>query len=346
MVQYFVNSAAGEFVGLDAAGISAKFPQMLSNAGRMGIYTLAVIALAAVVCSFSLQKGLERITKWMMSALLCLLVVLAIHSCTLEGAKEGLRFYLLPSWEHFMEVGPVKVIVAAMNQAFFTLSLGIGSMAIFGSYLDKERTLLGEAVNVGLLDTFVAFTAGLIIFPACSAYGVEAGSGPGLVFETLPNIFNHLPGGRIWGSLFFVFMSFAALSTVFAVFENIVACLRDLFGWGRRKTCLITCLSLMVLSMPCVLGFNVLSFIQPFGEGSSVMDLEDFAVNNVLLPLGSLIVVLFCVSKRGWGFDRYLEEANAGSGLKVARWMRFYMTWILPLIILFVFCVGLYNFFA
>ena len=346
MVQYFVNSAAGEFVGLDAAGISAKFPQMLSNAGSMGIYTLAVIALAAVVCSFSLQKGLERITKWMMSALLCLLVVLAIHSCTLEGAKEGLRFYLLPSWEHFMEVGPVKVIVAAMNQAFFTLSLGIGSMAIFGSYLDKERTLLGEAVNVGLLDTFVAFTAGLIIFPACSAYGVEAGSGPGLVFETLPNIFNHLPGGRIWGSLFFVFMSFAALSTVFAVFENIVACLRDLFGWSRRKTCLITCLSLMVLSMPCVLGFNVLSFIQPFGEGSSVMDLEDFAVNNVLLPLGSLIVVLFCVSKRGWGFDRYLEEANAGSGLKVARWMRFYMTWILPLIILFVFCVGLYNFFA
>ena len=346
MVQYFVNSAAGEFVGLDAAGISAKFPQMLSNAGSMGIYTLAVIALAAVVCSFSLQKGLERITKWMMSALLCLLVVLAIHSCTLEGAKEGLRFYLLPSWEHFMEVGPVKVIVAAMNQAFFTLSLGIGSMAIFGSYLDKERTLLGEAVNVGLLDTFVAFTAGLIIFPACSAYGVEAGSGPGLVFETLPNIFNHLPGGRIWGSLFFVFMSFAALSTVFAVFENIVACLRDLFGWSRRKTCLITCLSLMVLSMPCVLGFNVLSFIQPFGEGSSIMDLEDFAVNNVLLPLGSLIVVLFCVSKRGWGFDRYLEEANAGSGLKVARWMRFYMTWILPLIILFVFCVGLYNFFA
>ena len=346
MVQYFVNSAVGEFVGLDAAGISAKFPQMLSNAGRMGIYTLAVIALAAVVCSFSLQKGLERITKWMMSALLCLLVVLAIHSCTLEGAKEGLRFYLLPSWEHFMEVGPVKVIVAAMNQAFFTLSLGIGSMAIFGSYLDKERTLLGEAVNVGLLDTFVAFTAGLIIFPACSAYGVEAGSGPGLVFVTLPNIFNHLPGGRIWGSLFFVFMSFAALSTVFAVFENIVACLRDLFGWSRRKTCLITCLSLMVLSMPCVLGFNVLSFIQPFGEGSSIMDLEDFAVNNVLLPLGSLIVVLFCVSKRGWGFDRYLEEANAGSGVKVARWMRFYMTWILPLIILFVFCVGLYNFFA
>ena len=346
MVQYFVNSAAGEFVGLDAAGISAKFPEMLSNTGTMALYTLAVIALAAAVCSFSLQKGLERITKWMMTALLGLLVVLAIHSCTLEGAGEGLKFYLLPSWENFMAAGPVNVIAAAMNQAFFTLSLGIGSMAIFGSYLGKDRTLLGEAVNVGLLDTFVAFTAGLIVFPACSAYGVEAGSGPGLVFETLPNIFNHLPGGRLWGSLFFVFMSFAALSTVFAVFENIVACLRDLFGWSRRKTCSITCLSLMVLSMPCVLGFNVLSFITPFGEGSSIMDLEDFAVNNVLLPLGSFIFVLFCVSKKGWGFQNFLKEANEGRGLKVAGWMRFYMTWILPLIIIFVFCVGLYNFFA
>ena len=346
MLQYFVNSATGDFVGLDAAGISAKFPQMLSNAGTMSLYTLAVIAIAAVVCSFSLQKGLERITKWMMLALLILLMVLAIHSCTLEGAGEGLKFYLLPSWSNFLEAGPVKVIVAAMNQAFFTLSLGIGSMAIFGSYLDKDRTLLGEAVNVGLLDTFVAFTAGLVIFPACSAYGVEAGSGPSLVFETLPNIFNHLPGGRLWGSLFFVFMSFAALSTVFAVFENIVACLRDLLGWSRRKTCLVSCLCLMVLSMPCVLGFNLLSFITPFGEGSSIMDLEDFAVNNLLLPLGSLIFVLFCVHKRGWGWDQFLAEANTGKGLKVASWMRFYMTWILPLIIGFVFCVGLYNFFA
>ena len=345
MVQYFVKSAAGDFVGLDAAGISAQFPRMLSNAGSMGIYTLIVIALAAVVCSFSLQKGLERITKWMMLALLSLLVVLAIHSCTLKGAGEGLKFYLLPSWDKFMEVGPVQVVVAAMNQAFFTLSLGIGAMAIFGSYLGKDRSLLGEAVSVGLLDTFVAFTAGLIIFPACSAYGVEAESGPGLVFATLPNIFNHLPGGRIWGSLFFVFMSFAALSTVFAVFENIVACLRDLFGWGRRKTCLITCLCLMVLSMPCVLGFNVLSFIKPFGEGSSIMDLEDFAVNNVLLPLGSLIFVLFCVSRRGWGWKNFFAEANTGKGLKVANWMRFYMTWVLPLIIVFVFCVGLYHFF-
>ena len=346
MLRYFVDSATGAFVGLDAQGISMKFPQMLSEAGSMGLYTALVIVLAAVVCSFSLQKGLERITKWMMLALLVLLVILAVYSCTLEGAGEGLKFYLLPSWENLMAVGPVKVIVAAMNQAFFTLSLGIGTMAIFGSYLDKERSLLGEAINVGLLDTFVAFTAGLIIFPACSAYGVEAGSGPSLVFETLPNIFNHLPGGRVWGSLFFIFMSFAALSTVFAVFENIVACLRDLLGWSRAKTCAISGLALVVLSLPCVLGFNVLSFIQPFGEGSSIMDLEDFLVNNLLLPLGSLTVVLFCTCKFGWGWDKFLAEANAGKGRKLSPKLRIYLTWVLPLIIVFVFCVGLYSFFA
>lgn len=345
MVQYFINSAKGEFVGLDGAAISAKFPEMLGDAPTMALYTVVVIAVAAVVCSFSLQKGLERVTKWMMLALLALLVVLAVYSCTLDGAGEGLKFYLMPSWSHFMETGPLNVIVAAMNQAFFTLSLGMGSMAIFGSYLGKERSLPGEAMNVGVLDTFVAFTAGLIIFPACSAYGVEAGSGPGLVFETLPNIFNHLPGGRVWGSLFFVFMSFAALSTVFAVFENIVACLRDLLGWKRRPTCLLTGLGLMVLSMPCVLGFNVLSFIKPFGEGSSIMDLEDFLVSNILLPIGSMIFVIFCVSKRGWGWKNFLEEANTGKGLKVSPKLRFYVTWVLPAIIFVVFILGLYNFF-
>ena len=345
MLQYFVNTVRGDFVGLDAAGISAKFPEMLGNTGGLTVSTLLVVLLAAMVCSFSLQKGLERITKWMMLALLSIMVILAIHSCTLEGAAEGLKFYLLPSWERFIEAGVGNVIVAAMNQSFFTLSLGIGAMAIFGSYLGKERSLMGEAVNVGVLDTFVAFTAGLIIFPACSAYGVNAGSGPSLVFETLPNIFNHLPGGRIWGSLFFVFMSFAALSTVFAVFENIVACTRDLFGWSRRKACLINCVALMVLSMPCVLGFNVLSFIEPFGEGSSIMDLEDFVVNNVLLPLGSLIFVLFCVSRCGWGWKQFKEEANTGKGLKVASWMRGYLTWVLPVIIAVLLVVGIYNFF-
>ena len=344
MVQYFVNTAMGDFVGLDAAGIDAKFPEMTSDTGATTVYTLLVVALAAVVCSFSLQKGLERVTKWMMLALLSIMIVLAVHSCTLEGAGAGLKFYLLPSWERFTEAGIINVLVAAMNQSFFTLSLGIGAMAIFGSYLGKDRTLMGEAVNVGVLDTFVAFTAGLIIFPACSAYGVEAGSGPSLVFVTLPNIFNNLPGGRIWGSLFFVFMSFGALSTVFAVFENIVACLRDLTGWSRKKTCLITCVGLMALSMPCVLGFTVLSNVKIMGL--SIMDFEDFLVNNILLPVGSLIFVIFCVSKKGWGWKKFTQEANTGKGLKVQNWMRVYMTYVLPVIIAIVFAIGLYNFFA
>lgn len=343
MVQYFVNIATGSFVGLDTAGVTAKYPEMLSDTGSMIFYTLLVVALGAVVCSFSLQKGLERITKWMMLALLSIMILLAVYSCCLDGSAEGLKFYLLPSWERFTEAGIINVIVAAMNQSFFTLSLGIGAMAIFGSYLGKDRTLLGEAVNVGVLDTFVAFTAGLIIFPACSAYGVEAGSGPSLVFVTLPNIFNNLPGGRILGSLFFIFMSFAALSTVFAVFENIVSCLRDILGWGRKKTCLVTGISLGFLSMPCVLGMNVLSHVKIMGL--DIMSTEDFLVNNILLPLGSLIFVLFCVSKKGWGWKNFVSEANTGKGLQVKNWMRFYMTWILPVIIGIVFVLGLYNFF-
>ena len=343
MVQYFVDMARGVFVGMDKASIDAQFGVMTSNTGSMTFYTLLVVALGAIVCSFSLQKGLERVSKWMMTALLLIMVVLAVYSCTLDGAAEGLRFYLMPSWENFVNAGVIKVIVAAMNQAFFTLSLGIGSMAIFGSYLGKDRTLLGEAVNVGILDTFVAFTAGLIIFPACFAHGVKPDSGPGLVFMTLPNIFNHLPGGRLLGSMFFLFMSFAALSTVFAVFENIVACLRDLTGWDRKKTCLITGLGLMVLSMPCVLGLTVLSNVKIMGL--SIMDFEDFLVNNILLPGGAFMFVIFCVSKKGWGWKNFMEEANTGKGLKVRNWMRLYMTYVLPVIIAFVLLIGLYNFF-
>ncbi len=343
MIQYFVDTAAGKFVGLDAAGVSAMFPAMVSSTGTMTLYTLATVSLAMIVCSFSLQGGLERVTKWMMLALLSIMVVLAINSCTLEGAGEGLKFYLMPSWQRFVEAGPGNVVVAAMNQSFFSLSLGIGAMAIFGSYQHKDRTLGGEAINVVCLDTFVALAAGLIIFPACSAYGVEAGSGPSLVFETLPNIFNHLPGGRVWGSLFFVFMSFAALSTVFAVFENIVACFRDIFGWQRRKACLICGFSLMVLCMPCVLGFTVLSNVQILGL--SIMDFEDFLVNNVLLPLGSLIFVFFCVSRYGWGWKNFVQEANTGKGPKVQNWMRLYMTCCVPALIAFIFVYGLYTFF-
>ena len=343
MVQYFVDTAAGKFADLDAAGVEAMFPAMTQNTGAMAGYTILVVALATVVCSFSLQKGLERITKWMMLALLSIMIVLAIHSCTLDGAAEGLKFYLLPNWDRFVEAGIGNAIVAAMNQSFFSLSLGIGAMAIFGSYLKKERTLMGEAVNVVCLDTFVAFTAGLIIFPACSAFGVEAGSGPSLVFVTLPNIFNNMSGGRVWGSLFFVFMSFAALSTVFAVFENIVACVRDLTGWDRRKACLVIGGCLAVLCMPCVLGFTVLSNAKILGL--SIMDFEDFLVNNILLPLGSLLFALFCVSRYGWGWDGFMAEANEGRGLKVAKWMRPYMTYVVPVIIAFIFLFGLYNFF-
>ena len=252
MLQYFIDTARGVFVGMDTEAIKAQFSAMTSNTGGMVFYTLLSVALGAIVCSFSLQKGLERVSKVMMTALLVIMVFLAIYSCTLPGAAEGLKFYLLPSWENFVNAGVGNVIVAAMNQSFFSLSLGIGSMAIFGSYLKKDRALMGEAVNVGVLDTFVAFTAGLIIFPACFAHGVQPDSGPGLVFMTLPNIFNQLPGGRILGSLFFLFMSFAALSTVFAVFENIVACLRDITGWNRGKTSLITGAALGILSLPCV----------------------------------------------------------------------------------------------
>ena len=343
ILQYFVDTARGVFVGMDEAAIGEAFGSVTTDTPVAAGYTLTVVALATVVCSFSLQGGLERITKYMMTALLAIMLVLAVFSCTRPGASEGVAFYLKPNWQAFLENGPVNVISSAMNQAFFTLSLGIGSMAIFGSYLNKERALLGEAVNVVLLDTFVALTAGLIVIPACFAYGVEPGSGPSLIFVTLPNIFNNLPGGRFWGSLFFVFMSFAALSTVFAVFENIVACLRDLTGWARRKTSLITGAALAVLTMPCVLGFSVWSDVKLLGL--SIMDFEDFAVNNVLLPLGSLIFLVFCTCRYGWGWKNFVEEANSGTGLKVQSWMRFYMTWILPVIIALIFALGMYQFF-
>ena len=343
MIQYCVDTAAGKFVGLDVDGISAMFPAMTQNTPVMAFYTIFVVFLATIVCSFSLQGGLERVTKWMMLALLSIMIILAVNSCLLPGGSEGLKFYLLPSWERFTEAGIGNVIVAAMNQSFFSLSLGIGSMAIFGSYLKKDNSLMGEAINVVCLDTFVALTAGMIIFPACSAYGVEAGAGPGLVFETLPNIFNNMAGGRIWGSLFFVFMSFAALSTVFAVFENIVACVRDLTGWERKKASLICGVSLAVLTMPCVLGFTVLSHVTILGL--SIMDFEDFAVSNILLPSGSLIFAIFCVCRYGWGWKNFVTEANVGKGAKVSNWMRWYMTWVLPLIIGFILVYGLYNFF-
>lgn len=342
MLQYFVKTASGQFEGADAAGVEIIFGEMLGEPVSMMIFMGIVVALGGLVCSRGLQNGLEKITKFMMLALLAIMVVLAVNSILLDGGAEGLRFYLLPDFDRMMELGVGKVIVGAMNQAFFTLSLGIGAMAIFGSYIGKERSLMGEAVNVAVLDTFVAVTSGLIIFPACYAYGVQPDSGPSLIFITLPNIFNNIPMGRLWGSLFFIFMSFAALSTVFTVFENIMSCTMDLFGWTRKKTCLVNSILIFLLSLPCVLGFNVWSGFQPLGPGTGVMDLEDFMVSNLLLPLGSLIYVLFCVTRYGWGWNKFVAEANEGIGLKVANWMRPYMTFVLPAIVLVIFLMGIF----
>lgn len=339
MLQYFVDTARGVFVGADKAGVEALFSGMQANPKSMVFYMLIVVLIGFGVCSFGVQKGLERITKIMMLALLGIMVILAINSIFMEGGKEGLSFYLLPDLNKMKEIGVGNVIVNAMNQAFFTLSLGMGAMAIFGSYIGKERALMGEAVNVALLDTFVAFTSGLIIFPACFAFHVAPNSGPGLIFVTLPNIFNHMAGGRIWGSLFFVFMSFAALSTIFAVFENIISCTMDLSGWSRKKACFVNAIALFVLSIPCILGFSVWQDVQIAGK--NIMDMEDFVVSNLLLPIGSLLFVLFCTTRYGWGWEKFLAEANEGKGLKVAKWMRPYMTFVLPVIILVLLIVGL-----
>lgn len=341
MLDYFVRTAGGQFVGADTDGVAAQFSQMLGDPLRMTLFMGIIVVLGFLVCSFSLQKGLERITKWMMVALLVIMVVLAINSVCTAGGSQGLRFYLVPDLARMKKVGIGNVVAGAMNQAFFTLSLGIGAMAIFGSYIGKERALMGESARVAALDTLVALCSGLIIFPACFAYGVQPDSGPSLIFITLPNIFNHMPLGRVWGSLFFVFMSFAAFSTVLGVFENIVSCTMDLSGWSRKKVCLFNGILMLLLSMPCVLGFNVLSKFQPLGPGTGVLDLEDFVVSNLLLPLGSLIFIFFCTSRYGWGWKNFTKEANAGKGLKVQRWMRGYMCYVLPVLVAVILVLGL-----
>ena len=345
MIQYFFATASGRFDGLDTQQVEQVYQEICADPVGMVGFTFLVVVLGFFICSFSLQKGLERVSKYMMLALLAIMVVLAVNSFTMDGAREGLSFYLKPDLEKMQEVGIGNVIVGAMSQAFFTLSLGMGSMAIFGSYIGKERALLGESVNVAILDTFVAVVAGLIIFPACFTYGVEAGSGPNLIFVTLPNVFNHMSMGNLWGALFFIFMTFAALTTVLAVFETILACCMDLFGWSRKKACLINCLLMLVLCLPCALGFNLLSGLHPLGGESTFMDLEDFLVSNLILPVGSLIFLLFSVSKRGWGWKNFTAEANAGKGLKVQPWMRGYMTYVLPFLFLAIFVIGLITYF-
>ena len=341
MLYYFYQMAAGKFEGLDTAGVEAAFPEMLSQPGVMAICMVIVVVAGFLINSFGLQSGLERVTKVMLLALLAIMVILAINSIMTEGASEGLKFYLVPNLDNMREAGITSVIVNAMNQSFFTLSLGIGAMAIFGSYIGKSRALFGEAVNVAILDTFVAFTSGLIIFPACFAFGVSPDSGPNLIFVTLPNIFNHMALGRLWGSLFFVFMAFAAFSTVLAVFENIMSCWMDMTGWSRKKVAVINMVLIILLSLPCVLGYNVWSGFQPFGEGSAILDLEDFLVSNIWLPLGSLVYLLFCTTRYGWGWKNFKEEANEGGGLKIRNWMRFYVSYILPLIVIALFVIGI-----
>ena len=341
MLNYFFKFATGVFTpGMDAEASGQVFSDMLADPAQMGFWMAVTVAAGVLVCSIGVREGLERVSKVMMSALFILILILAIHSFTLSGAGEGIRFYLVPNIESVKAVGLGNVIAAAMNQSFFTLSLGIAAMEIFGSYMSREHTLLGEGARICVLDTFVAIAAGLIIFPACFSYGVEVGAGPKLIFVTLPNVFVNMAGGRIWGTLFFLFMTFAAFSTVIAVIENIMSTCMDTFGWSRKKAAILNGVIILLASIPCVLGYNILSDFHPIG-GRDVLDSEDFLVSSILLPLGSLVYLLFCVTRWGWGFKNYQAEANTGKGLKVASWMRWVFLIVLPIMILIIFIVGL-----
>ncbi|MDO4475376.1 MAG: sodium-dependent transporter [Lachnospiraceae bacterium] len=343
MLHYFYLTATGRFQGLDPEAVGNEFGNMLASPATMVFWMVVVTCIGIFVCIRGLQSGLERITKIMMLALLAIMVILAVNSFLMPGAKEGLSFYLLPDWGRMKQIGVINTLVGAMNQAFFTLSLGVGAMAIFGSYIGKDYSLMGESFRVVLLDTFVAITSGLIIFPACFTYGVDQAQGPSLIFITLPNIFANMFMGRFWGSLFFLFMSFAALSTVLAVFENIICCGMELTGCSRRRSGLVNLVLIILLSLPCALGYNIWSWDGFAIFGGTALDFEDFLVSNILLPLGSLVYLLFCVSRYGWGWSNFKAEANTGKGLKVQDWMRFYLTWILPIIVLFIFGFGIYD---
>ena len=342
MLNYAVKFATGTFAGMETAEETAGvFGAMLGNPAEMMAYMAVTVLLGFLVCSTGVQKGLERVTKYMMLALLVLIVVLAAHSCTLPGGGEGLRYYLLPSLARAKEAGGlVQVMVGAMNQAFFTLSLGIGAMEIFGSYMSEDHTLAGESLRICLLDTFVALMAGFIIFPACTSYGVEVNAGPALIFMTLPNVFIHMAGGRLWGTLFFVFMTFASFSTVIAVFENLIASCIDNFGWKRKKAVLFNCAFVLLFSIPCVLGYNVLSGFHPL-PGKDVLDTEDFIVSNLLLPGGSIVFILFCVRRSGWGIEKFLAECNRGRGVRLSPKLAPYLKYVLPVLIAIILIAGL-----
>ena len=345
ILHYFYRMVTGTFVGADSDTIAAVFGDMMGSPATLITFMVITMAITVLTCSIGLQNGVERITKVMMIALIVIMVVLGFHSMLLPGAAEGVAFYLLPSPENIQKAGLGNVIYGALNQSFFTLSLGMGGMEIFGSYIGKERSLAGEAIVVAGLDTFVAIVAGLIVIPACFTYGIEPGAGPSLIFLTLPNVFANLPGGQFWGSMFFLFLYFAALSTMIGVFENDVSFSIDLLGLDRKKAALIAGAVITIGSIPCALGFNVWSAFQPLKAGNCVMDLEDFFVSNLVLPIGSLVCCLFCTWKYGWGFDNYLEEANTGDGLKVHPGLRFYFKYILPLIIAFIVCYGIISYF-
>ena len=341
MISYCIKFVTGTFrSGMSTEDTGAVFSSLLSSPLQMGFFMILTVVAGFLICSKGLQDGLEKISKFMMIALLFLIIILAAHSLTLSGASEGLSFYLIPSFSTVQNVGLGNIISAAMNQAFFTLSLGVAAMEIFGSYMSKDNTLAGEGIRICALDTFVAIMAGLIIFPACFSYGVEVNAGPQLIFITLPNVFVNMAGGRIWGSLFFLFMTFASFSTVIAVFENIMSFCMDMFGISRRKAALINCIIILIASLPCVLGYNLWSDLHLIG-GRDVLDSEDFLVSNLLLPLGSLVYLLFCVTRWGWGFDNYLEEANTGKGIKISRFLKPYFQFILPVLILIILIQGL-----
>lgn len=345
MLYYFYKMAVGGFVGLDAKGVGAVFGALLSDPVTMAGNMVAIVLVCFGVCYLGVKAGVERITKNMMACLLVLMLVLAVNSIMLPNSGAGLKYYLYPDFNKVVEHGVREVVFAAMGQSFFTLSLGIGALAIFGSYIGKEQRLTGEAMYIMALDTFVAIVSGLIIFPACFSFGIQPDSGPNLLFITLPNVFNAMSGGRIWGTLFFLFMLFAAMSTVIAVFENITSCISDLTGWERKKTIRFGIVAIIILSLPCVLGFNLWSSIQPLGKGSCILDLEDFLVSNNLLPLGSLVYLAFCTSRYGWGWDKFIAEADTGRGVAFPKWIRFYATYILPLIVLYIFFNGYYALF-
>ena len=347
MMHYGFKHIDGAFVGKTPDEVTAGFGEMLGDPFQMLVWTVLVCFLGFLVCFFGIKNGVERVTKYMMILLLALMIVLAIHSVSLEGAGAGVRYYLVPSLDSIANHGIGEVVFNAMSHAFFTLSIGIGSMLIFGSYIGKERSLLGESMVITGLDTFVALTAGFIIIPACFAYGVEVGAGPSLIFITIPNLFTQMAGGRFWGSVFFIFLTFAALSTVVAVFENIIAFFMDRFDWNRKKSTVISGIFVTLLSTPCVFGYNIWSKLQMLGEGSTVLDFEDFIVSNNMLPLGSLAFILFCTSKNGWGFENYLAEVNAGKGLKLPNnaFTKFYLSYLLPLVIIIVYLKGYYDMF-